>query len=209
MRRIILKLVNGISIAVIICAVVVLLIVVTTPKGEVPSLFGYSLFRVMTGSMEPQIPVDSLIIVKETEPELLQPGDVISFFSKDPALKGAVNTHRITEIYVEDGEYLFVTRGDANNVDDQYHTLQGDVIGKVVFSSTLFGKAVSLISNPLIFLVAILLPLVFLLAHSLYDSFNVARKLAKAEEEKAVREAIENIKKEKEDKRGMQNGRNT
>ena len=53
------------------------------------------------------------------------------------------------------------------------------------------------------------MPLVFLLAHSLYDSFNVARKLAKAEEEKAVREAIENIKKEKEDRRGMQNGRNT
>lgn len=121
-KKVLLRIMNILSIIIILVAVGVLLIVVLTPKNDVPNISGYSLFRVMTGSMEPKIPVDSLIVVKRTAPANLQTGDVISFFSRDPSLLGEVNTHRIVEISDKDNTLVFTTKGDANNVEDRYLT---------------------------------------------------------------------------------------
>ena len=197
-KKIVMKLLNVISILLIVGALVVLLTVVLTPKGKVPNLFGYSFFRVMTGSMEPNLPVDSLIVVKKQEMSNFVVGDVISFFSRDPSLMGEVNTHRIVEIGQENGKYLFLTKGDANSTADQYLTFEEDVIGKVIFSSLIMGKCIRFISNPLIFLPFIIFPMVLLLGRSIYDSYKVAKQLIKEEEEAAVKEAIEAIRREKE-----------
>ena len=197
LKKILLKIINLISILVILISLAVLLTVVLTKKGEAPNVFGYSLFRVMTGSMEPTIPTDSMIVVKRNGKEEYRPGDVISFYSRDPALGGAVNTHRITEVRREDGIILYETRGDANNVPDRYPALQEDVIGKVVYSSYGLGKAVRLISNPLLFIPLIILPLILILGQSVWESFKLAQKLAREEEEAAVREALENLRKKK------------
>ncbi len=204
LKKILLKIINLISIVVILISLAVLLTVVLTKKGEAPNVFGYSLFRVMTGSMEPTIPTDSMIVVKRNGKEEYRPGDVISFYSRDPALGGAVNTHRITEVRREDGSILYETRGDANNAPDRYPVLQEDVIGKVVYASYGLGKAVRLISNPLLFIPLIILPLILILGQSVWDSFKLARKLAQEEEEAAVREALENLRK----KKSLQSGEN-
>lgn len=155
------------------------------------------MFRVLTGSMEPAIPEGSLLLIKKTDPSALQVGDVISFYSKDPSLNGEVNTHRIMEIEEENGTYLFTTKGDANNVKDIYGTLGSDVIGKVVFSSLFLGKIVRLLSNPLIFLPVVILPLTIIIITNLIRSMKLARKIAKEEEEAAIREAIEKIRNKK------------
>lgn len=198
LRRVLVDLVSIVSVILIIFSVFVLFKVITTKQGEVPNIFGYSLFRVVTGSMEPQIPVDSLIIVKKTPAEELQVGDVISFYSRDPSLRGEVNTHRIVEIRLEDRGYVFSTKGDANNVLDRYDTLEEDLLGKVVFSSNLFGRFVRLLSNPLIFFPFIILPLALLILKNLVDSFKTASQLAREEEEAAVREALQEIKEKRE-----------
>ena len=67
--RWIFKLFNAAAIALILVSVFVLLSVVLTPAGQVPQVLGYSVFRVMTGSMEPEIRSDSLLVVKKTPPE--------------------------------------------------------------------------------------------------------------------------------------------
>lgn len=193
----ILRLINLLSVSLIVCSIGVLLTVVMTKTGEAPNIFGYSLFRVMTGSMEPTIPVDSLIVVHRVAPETLREGDVISFYSSDPSLMGAVNTHRIIGIEQDGSGYRFSTKGDANNVEDRYTTAGEDVIGKVIGSSYTLGKAVRLMANPLIFVPLIMLPLAVMLGHSVIESVVLARKLAKEEEEAAVREAIATIRQKK------------
>lgn len=198
LKKILLKILNVVSILMIICSLGVLLTVVMTKKGEAPNVFGYSLFRVMTGSMEPGIPTNSLIVVHQTEPEKLAAGDVISFYSRDPSLMGEVNTHRIVRIEKVGERYVLTTKGDANNVEDQYVTYGEDVIGKVVFSSYRLGQAVRLISNPIIFIPLIIIPLVIMLGHSVWESITLAAKLAKEEEEAAVREALEAIRQKRE-----------
>ena len=209
MKKILIKAINILSILIIVCAVATLMVVVLTPKGQVPNLFGYSFFRVMTGSMEPEIPVNSMIVVEKVDSRELEIGDVISFFSRDPSLYGEVNTHRILEIQEQDGELVFLTKGDANNVSDQYLTLEEDIIGKVVWVSLFIGKLVRLASNPLFFIPCIMIPLVVLLGRNLWESIKLAKQLAREEEEKAVREAIEEIRKRKAEEKSQSDGTET
>lgn len=196
-KKMILKLIDAVSIVIIIFSVFVLLLVVMTRPGEVPDIFGYSLFRVVTGSMAPAIPENSLIIVHKTEAEDLKEGDIISFYSRDPALAGEVNTHRIIHIENASGEYMFTTKGDANNVNDLYGTQGKDIIGKVVFSSHIIGVILRLLSNPLIFIPVLVCPLMLMVGVNLYRSISLAKQLAREEEEKAIREAVEAIRQKK------------
>ena len=191
------KLFNAVAIALILVSVFVLLSVVLTPAGQVPQVLGYSVFRVMTGSMAPEIPENSLLVVKKTPPEEIEPGDVISFFAPDPALKGAVNTHRVERIEEENGRYRYITKGDANVIEDTYPPEDSLLVGRVVFTSYALGRAVSLLSNPLVFGVIILLPLLIILLTNLYRAVRLAADIAKKEEEEAVRKALEEIKAKK------------
>ena len=192
--RWIFKVFNVAAIALILVSVFVLLSVVLTPAGQVPQVLGYSVFRVMTGSMEPEIREDSLLVVQKTPPEDIVPGDVISFFSPDPMLEGAVNTHRVVRIEKENGRTQFITKGDANVIEDTYPTDASALVGRVVFKSYGLGKTVSLLANPLVFGIIILLPLLIILLMNLYRAVRIAADIAKKEEEEAVRKALEEIK---------------
>lgn len=193
-KRWIFQVFNAVAIALILVSVFVLVSVVLTPAGQVPQVLGCSVFRVMTGSMEPEIPENSLLVVKKTPPEDIAPGDVISFFSPDPMLEGAVNTHRVVRIEKESGRIRFITKGDANVIEDTYPTDASALVGRVVFKSYGLGKVVSLLSNPLVFGIIILLPLLVILLMNLYRAVRIAADMAKKEEEEAVRKALEEIK---------------
>lgn len=73
-----------------------------------PRLFGYTPYTVLSGSMEPQLPVGSLIYVHSVDPASLQPGDTITFYRSD----GAVVTHQIYEVNAD--EQTVGTQGIAN-----------------------------------------------------------------------------------------------
>ena len=67
----------------------------------------------------------------------------------------------------------------------------------VVASSLTFGKAVRLASNPLIFIPIIIIPLAILLFTNLFKTVKYAKKIAKEEEEAAVREIVEELNRRK------------
>ena len=115
-KKVVSKIINMVSVLLMLTAAFVLLNILLTKQGNVPQVFGHTILRVLTGSMEPAIPVDSLIVVRAVEPGEIKAGDIISFYSADPALGGAVNTHRVTEISQADGKWIYQTQGDANNV---------------------------------------------------------------------------------------------
>lgn len=207
-KKIILNLISILSVLLIVFSLFVLLSVIMTKPGETPNVFGYSLMRVMTGSMEPEIPVNSMILVKQVPITELKEQDIISFYSRDPSLNGAVNTHRIMRIEEYNGEKVFYTKGDANNIEDHYETFQKDVIGKVVFTSYRLGQFIRLISNPLIFVPLIIIPLLIIILRNLYTGIKSAKELIREEEEAAVREAIREIKERKKETED-EDGRNS
>lgn len=197
-KKIFFTLVNLISVLVIAAAVVVLLTVVLTKPGEAPQIGGYTVLRITTGSMEPEYKIDTLILVKNVEPDTIKSNDVISFYSKDPALDGAVNTHRVVEVEKDGDHWIYTTKGDANNVVDAYTVDAKYLIGKVVASSLVLGKLARLVSNPLIFIPIILIPLAIILISNIVKTAKLANTLAQEEEEKAVKEALREIRKAKE-----------
>ncbi|MDO4443230.1 MAG: signal peptidase I [Slackia sp.] len=71
-------------------------------------LVGLTPYAVLSGSMEPQYPVGSLIYVQDKTPEAVQVGDAITF-SLD---SGTLVTHQVYDIDAE-GQ-LFYTQGIAN-----------------------------------------------------------------------------------------------
>ena len=190
-KKVIFALINFLSIAIIAAAVAVLCIVLMTKPGKAPSVLGYTVLRVTTGSMAPTYGVDTLIVVKKTDPAEIREGDVISFYSLDPALDGAVNTHRVVSVEKEGDGYIYQTKGDANNVQSEY------LVGKVIWSSLILGKISRLAANPLIFIPVILLPLSVILLTNLIHTVRLAKKITREEEEAAVREAVEELRKRK------------
>ncbi len=196
-KKIVFGIINVFSVLIIIAAVFVLCTVIFTKSGEAPSVFGYTALRVTTGSMKPTYDVDTLIVVKKVDPETIKVNDVISFYSQDPVLDGAVNTHRVVEILEEEQGRVFVTKGDNNNVTDAYNVESEYLIGKVVASSIVIGKISRLVANPLIFIPIILIPLALILISNLVGTVHMAKKIAKEEEEEAIREVIRKIKEKK------------
>lgn len=192
-KKILFVIINILSVLIIVAAVCVLCTVIFTRSGDVPSVFGYTALRVTTGSMAPTYDVDTLILVKKTDPAQIKENDVISFYSQDPALDSAVNTHRVVEIRQENNTIVFVTKGDNNNVVDSYDVPGEYLIGKVVASSNKLGKFSRLVANPLIFIPIILIPLIIILFSNLFETYRMAKQIAK-EEEEAVEEAIRKIK---------------
>lgn len=71
------------------------------------SFFGYSFFKVATGSMAPSINENDIILVKEKASYNV--GDIITYKEND-----AYITHRVISIGVD----YVITKGDANNTSD-------------------------------------------------------------------------------------------
>ena len=127
----------------------------TRSTGQVlPMIFGKGCAVVMTGSMEPTIPIDSLIFVDEEDG--YSEGDIVviqNYYS--------LVVHRIVKI---DGDQV-ITKGDANNTEDEPSDISA-IRGKVVWHIPYVGYAITFMKTPLGSL--ILICVVFLL----FMSFN-------------------------------------
>ena len=145
--------------AVVLLAILVVMVSVNAKHGKVTTLFSYSFLLVQTGSMEPLYPQKTAIIAQRVEPSSLKVGDVISFYSSDPALKRNVVTHRIKDIITEDSSIRFVTKGDANVLEDPYEVPASDLVGKVIGKSNVFSALGRVNQDPKLFFLVIVLPI--------------------------------------------------
>ena len=132
-----LKIIKNIILWLLIAALVLVLVftLISRITGNEPSLFGFSLYRVSSGSMRPELEVGDVIFVRKCEGESVHAGDIITFDGTSGDLAGKLVTHRvITAPYEENGEVFLVTKGDANSIGDDpinVNQVRGVVITKV------------------------------------------------------------------------------
>ncbi|WP_315097793.1 signal peptidase I [uncultured Cellulomonas sp.] len=96
----------------------VALVLVALAMIVVPLAIGATPFTVLTGSMEPSMPPGALVVTRPADPDTIDVGDVVTYQlrSNEPE----VVTHRVVGVgFGSAGERVFVTRGDANDVDDE------------------------------------------------------------------------------------------
>lgn len=123
-------------------------------------LFGtFGFGRVVTGSMEPDIPTGSFVLVREKNPSLLKEGTVIMFRSEDPDVPPNTPVcHQIVRIETdENGIDRYITKGTANPIEDTYPVYEDHIIGVVEYSSLLLGKIVGVAQSAYVYPVLILL----------------------------------------------------
>lgn len=103
----------------------------------VPRVFGFHIYTVISGSMEPAIPIGSLLYIQKLPPEDMKEKDVIAYYGGHG--QSAIITHRVVENRVLMGE--FVTKGDANAAEDMEPVPYDDFIGKVRLTIPKVGVA--------------------------------------------------------------------
>lgn len=118
----------------ILLLIIAITIIIQRVTNNEKSFFGYRIFCVITGSMEPQYTVGDIILSKYKEPEDLRVGDTLVYIGKKDQYAGKIITHKIVEIEQdENGKYLFHTMGIANVVEDP--VVEEDQVYGVVISS--------------------------------------------------------------------------
>lgn len=130
-------------------------------KGYV-SIANYSMFRVVTGSMEPAIPVGSLLISQDMDIDQIQVGDVVNYRSREPGMFGIIITHRVIAIHRNaEGQIYLETKGDANQYPDGHLVDENYLIGKTVFftkQNNPFARILNFLTSSNGFLTCIVLP---------------------------------------------------
>ena len=165
------------SIGIVLCVLLapILLINLTliiqsyTNRDAVPSIGGIFPMIVLTDSMYPEIESGDLIICRQVDADSLTVGDVISFF--DPSGNGtSIVTHRITEIQEADGARSFVTKGDANNVEDRVPVSAEKVVGAYWLRIPKVGNVAMFMQTTAGLITCVVLPMLLLVAYELIRS---------------------------------------
>lgn len=103
--------------------------------NAMPMPFGVGASVVLSGSMEPTLSVNDLVFV--VADDSVSVGDVIVYQSGDSLV-----IHRVTDI----GDGYVVTRGDANNADDDAVSVEA-VKGRMAFAIPFVGILIRLIQT--------------------------------------------------------------
>lgn len=178
------KLTTVVLIAVSILCVYVVVQVLT--QGYV-NFFGYSVFRVVTGSMEPTIEPGALLISQEVPIEQIQVGDIICFRSREANMLGKSITHRVIGIYENGTQLCLETRGDANPVADALPVLQSNLIGKVIAytgQNNVLADVMSFLTSGPGFMICVVLPCLWICGLILQECVgNIRQELSSAMDE--------------------------
>src|SRR5699024_7958778 len=165
----------------IVLLLTLFLVISTKASGGEPSLFGYQLKTVLSGSMEPEIKTGSIVGIKETkDPTAYQKGDVITFSTEEDLLI----THRITEVK-QDGE-VYTTKGDANNAADLDPVMSDNIVGSYTgFTIPYLGYVLNFTNTAEGAALLLIVPGVLLLFYSGFMIWQAFRQLDK--EKKALK----------------------
>ena len=111
------------------------------------SVAGFRLFTVVTESMVPEYVVGDTIFTKSIELSEIKVGDDVTYLGTAESFRDKIVTHRVTSIEkAEDGQYIFQTKGIANEKEDP--KINGtQIYGKVLYKIKSISYLNSIIGN--------------------------------------------------------------
>ena len=118
----------------------IMLVLLLMVPSLLPRIMGYQTYNVISGSMEPELPVGCLVLVKSISPEMVKEDDIIVFHRGD-----SIITHRVVEVQKE--ERQFITKGDANESRDATPIPYQDLVGLVTHHYAGLGRLMGFLSS--------------------------------------------------------------
>ena len=152
-------------------------------------LFGLTPYAVISGSMEPEYSVGSVIYIQKVSADSLEVGDTITY-----ERGGATVTHRIVEKThdLETG-LAFKTKGDANTTVDDGFVRPSQIMGKALFSLPFLGYIAYAVQTPTGMFAAIGFVIVLIILSFMGDIFFAEQNDKKEDENEEEKKEIENL----------------
>lgn len=110
--------------------------------------YGWRADTVLSGSMEPALPVGCVQVTRPVKPQNIEAGDIITFRSP---FNGKLMSHRVVAVE-ESNSYQFRTKGDANEDADPYLIPSENVVGKVCLKVAGIGYVIEYLKSPIGFI---------------------------------------------------------
>ena len=112
----------------------------------VPRLAGATPYAVLSGSMEPTLPLGALAVVRPVDPATIRTGDVITYQLRSG--EPVVATHRVVGLgSTVAGEPTFETRGDASAATDAEPVRAVQVQGRLWYAVPYLGRVGALLTG--------------------------------------------------------------
>ncbi|MFG6496213.1 signal peptidase I [Fictibacillus sp. UD] len=149
-------------------------------SGGEPTVMGYQLKTVLSGSMEPGIQTGSVIAIKPGEDlTRFQKGDVITFKESETKLI----THRVHEVRGTGESTQYITKGDNNDAADLQPVLAANVVGvHNGFTIPYIGYLLNAAQSPMGSALLLILPGVLLLLYSAVTIWKAIKEVEVAKE---------------------------
>ena len=202
----ILKIISSAIFIVLVLIIVLLLLYIVRVRfmannnqlGEVRMNF----YTILTQSMYPTIKAGDVVITYKEDTGSYRSGDVITFVSR--ANGGITVTHRVLDVYLNNGNYSYKTKGDNNNTEDREFVDDSDVLGKVVLKIPKAGYFQQFMVSKTGWIVAVLLPCLGVVIYDILKIFKAtARKsktiIAKTKETDEARKKLKEVIEEDEE----------
>lgn len=142
----------------ILIILVVLSIISKFNKSEY--ILNFAPMKVLSGSMEPKIKVGDIIIAKKVDPLIIKEGDIVTYKMNNNTFV----THRVVEVFNNNNNPYFKTKGDANNIEDSDLVAGEDLVGRLFLKIPQLGYFINFITKPLGFIILFILPVIILLS---------------------------------------------
>ena len=141
----------------------------------------YGAYVIVSGSMEPLIKIKDAVIIKRTSEDNIKKGDVVTYRALDEAYYGILITHRVVAVQEENGEKVFITKGDNNDTIDRSPVRFDQIQGKVVMRIPKIGYLKYFLIEYYGLIIAIVFPSVAIISYDIVKLFKNAKN---KEEEK-------------------------
>ena len=113
---------------------VILLIIAVIISALISCRFRFGILTIGSGSMTGSLNIGDVVLYEKYDKQKLEAGDIIIFS------KGKRNiVHRITEVGIFNGDYVFITKGDKNKIVDSGYVYRKDITGVVKFRIRYLG----------------------------------------------------------------------
>ena len=163
------------QILVIMALILTMVIVLQRISANNQSIGGYKIFRVITGSMEPEYEVGEVVISKEVNPKDIKVGDDIVYLGRVGEYSGKIIMHNVVAIDTdENGDLIFHAKGlQSNSVEDPQIT-EDQIYGVVTYRSSILTILYDLATN-----IYSIFAIVIILVLNVFIAFNTPKKTKK------------------------------
>lgn len=136
------------QIIVIICLILAAVIIMQKVTDSNRSIAGYRIFRVITGSMEPEYDVGEVVISKEVPAKDIKVGDDIVYSGRYGEYSGKIIMHSVIAIDKdENGNYNFHAKGLHSSSVEDPQIKESQIYGVVKYKSKILTVLYKLATN--------------------------------------------------------------